>query len=179
MSEQPETKVCPMCAETIKATAKVCPHCRHWQKRWSLQNPQVWGGIILVFYLVAMGVLGAVVEKIFGAKRDFTPYQSQISVLSSEISHRTSGTNHYVTVVGIVTNQSELAWKDVNLEAQCFDSAGKLIDVISARGDYGGIPVLGHAEAAFKIETKAAQAEAEYATYKVFVRWGKDASAWP
>jgi len=174
-----ETKTCPLCAETIKAVAKVCPHCRHWQKRWSLENPQVWGIMVIVFYLAAMGVLGAVVEKAFGAKRDFSPYQSEISVLSSVISHRTSGTNHYVNVVGVVTNRSELAWEDVNLEARCFDAAGKLIDVISGKGDYGGVPILAHAEAAFKIETRAAQPLTEYATHKVFITWGKDASAWP
>src|SRR5688572_16940349 len=125
-----ETKICPLCAEPIKAIAKVCPHCRHWQKRWSLHNPQVWGGIVVVSYLAVMGIVGLVVENIFGAKQDFSPYQKQISVVTSEIAHRTSGTNNYVTIIGVVTNQSELAWKEVNLEARCFDSAGKLIDVI-------------------------------------------------
>jgi hypothetical protein len=174
-----ETKTCPLCSETIKSAAKVCPHCRYWQKRWALQNPQVLGYMIAVFYLAAMVVFVAVVEKIFGAKHDFSPYQGEIAILTSNISHRIAGTNHYVTVVGVITNRSEISWEDVNLEAQLFDAAGNLIDVISARGDYGGIPVLAHAEAAFKIETKAAQPMINYAIHKVFVRWGKDASAWP
>ena len=134
---------------------------------------------MLVLYLGIAGVVGMTFEKFFGAKHDFTSYQDQITVLRSDMSHRTSGTNHYVTVVGVITNESEFAWENVNLEAQFFDSAGRLIDVISAKGDYGGIPILRRAEAGFKLETRAARPEAEYATHKVFVRWGKDPSTWP
>lgn len=122
----------------------------------------------------------AVVEKIFGPKEDFSPHRHEITVSSSEVNHRiTSGTNHYVTVVGIVTNRSDKAWENVNLEAQFFNAAGQLIDVIPGRGDYSGIAILGHSEAAFKIETRAARAISEYARHEVLVSWGKDAAAWP
>jgi hypothetical protein len=35
MAETERTKVCPLCAETIKAAAKVCPYCRKSQRGWA------------------------------------------------------------------------------------------------------------------------------------------------
>lgn len=85
-----------------------------------------------------------------------------------------------VSVIGVVTNQSEFGWKDVGLEAQLFDRSGKLIDAIQATdGGYGGIVILPHREAAFKIQTRAARNEADYANCKVTVCTAKDIMAWP
>lgn len=179
MSETENTKVCPLCAEPIRPAAKVCPHCRHWLKKWSLYNPQVGAAIILGLYLVVVVVTVAVFEKLFGSKRDLSAYQGQIDILSSELSFRINGTNRYVTVVGIVTNKCDFPWNEVGIEAQCFDTNGKLIDVIPAKGDFRGIPVLARSESAFKIESSAAQPEANYSSHKAFVRWAKDPSAWP
>jgi hypothetical protein len=177
---QPETKLCPLCAETIQASAKVCPHCRRWQRRWSFHNPEVWGGCVLVFYIVIMTGLVMFIERILSPAHDFAQRKGEISVVRSERSHRiTSGTNQYVTVVGVITNHGNLSWKDINLEARFYNSAGELIDVIQGRGDYGGIPILAHSEAAFKIETRAAQPTNAYASHQVIVSWGKDESAWP
>ena len=179
MAEIEQTKICPLCAETIKAAAKVCPHCRHWQRRWSLQNPQVFATIWVAIVIGALLCLVAFVDKIFGPKRDFAEYRDQIAVVSSQLSHRTSGSNSMVTVVGMVTNRSEFPWKDVGLEAQFFDREGKLIDVVIHAGDYGGFAILPRAEEAFRIEGKSARPQSEYASHKVTVRWAKDAGAWP
>jgi len=113
MSEVEQTKVCPLCAETIKAAAKVCPHCRNWQRRWSFQNPQLIAGICGICGLMAFACLGFFLEKLAGPKRDFAEYQDQITVVSSQFSHRSAGSNSLLTVVGIMTNRSKFAWKDV------------------------------------------------------------------
>jgi hypothetical protein len=181
MTENEQSKVCPLCAETIKAAAKVCPHCRAWQPRtkWSLQNPQILQSVAAVFWSLA--IFGAIIglgyflDNLLGSKRDFAPYQNQIVVVSSEISFRASGSNLTVFVVGVVTNKTEFAWKNVGLEAQLFDKNGKLIDVIQASdSSYNGIVILPHSEAGFKIQTKATKGESEYATHKVIVGTGKD-----
>jgi hypothetical protein len=84
-----------------------------------------------------------------------------------------------VSVIGIVTNQSEFGWKDLGMEAQLFDKDGKLIDVIPANGDYLGITIFPHSEAGFKIESKATKRESDYASHKVYVRVAKDIKTWP
>lgn len=180
MSAPQDTKECPLCAETIRSAAKVCPHCRHWQTKWSFQNPQVGVAIWMVIMFAVMICSLLFVEKLFGHRTPFADYRSDLSVVGSEVSHRVAGSNVYVTVVGTLTNRSSIAWKNVGVEAQFLDKSGKLIDAITVDADYyRGVAVLPHGTAAFKIEGKAARPESDYLTYKASVKWAKDADAWP
>ena len=186
MTENEQTKICPFCAETIKSAAMFCPHCRFSQPRtkWSLRNPQFLQSVTSV--ICAAAIFGAIIglvyflQHLIGPKRDFAPYRNQIAVVSSEKSFKMFGSNPTVFVVGAITNQSDFAWKNVGLEARFFDKDGKLIDVIQASdSSYSGVVILPHAEAGFKIQSKAAKTESEYATHKVFVGTAKDFNAWP
>jgi hypothetical protein len=180
MNESAETKVCPHCAETIKAAAKVCPHCRYAQKRWSLYNPQMLATVWMILCFVAMAGLGIFFEKAFGPKEQFATYRDDIAVVGSQFSHRISDSNLVNTVVGMLTNRSDVEWKDVGVEARFFDKSGKEIDAITVKAeDYRAVAILPHGEVAFKIESVAARPEADYDSYKAVVRWAKNASEWP
>jgi hypothetical protein len=130
MAEIEQTKVCPHCAETIKAAAKVCPHCCYWQNKWSLQNPQIGFVSIVIMMIVAITWFDSQFDK-----RDFAPYQNQITVVNSETSFRMVSSNLTVSVIGVITNQSDFGWKEIAIEAQFFDGNGKMIDVIQAQGE--------------------------------------------
>ena len=181
MAETEQTKVCPHCAETIKLAAVVCPHCRYWQKKWSLYNPQVGVALWIIVCFAAISFFGFFYDRMFGQKEQFATYRNEITVVSSQYSQRisTSGCDSnasmYVTVVGMLTNQSEITWKDVSVEAQFLDKSGKQFDAITVNADgYHGVGILPHGEAAFKIEGRAARPGSDYGTYKVIVRWAKD-----
>jgi hypothetical protein len=174
-----QTKTCPLCAETINAAAKVCPHCRHWQMRWSFQNPQIVGSLWGILGLCVWLTLLAYLNKIFGPKRDFAEYPDQIAVVSSQFSHRTVGSNLMVTVVGVLTNRSNCSWEDVGFETRFFDRDGKLIDAVVQTGDFQRFAILKHSEEAFRVEGRATRPPEAYASHKVTVRWAKDADAWP
>lgn len=179
MADVEQTKVCPLCAETIKAAAKVCPHCRHWQKKWALQNPQMVATLMmLVIFGYATGLV-IFLDHVFNRKHDFAQYQSQIAVVSSGTSFHISESNLTVSVIGVITNQSDVGWKDVGIEAQFFDGTGQMIDVIQATGEYRELTVLPHSEASFKIQGRANKKEGEYKSTRVFVRTGTDVDAWP
>jgi hypothetical protein len=183
MAENEQTKICPLCAETIRAAAKVCPHCRYWQKKWSLQNPQTTQsiGAFLMLLLITAAVvgLGIFLSHVIGPKRDFAPYRNQVKVVNSEVNFGMVYSNLTVFVVGVITNQSDYGWKQVGLEARFFDRNGKLIDVIPANSEYSPVTVLPHTEAGFKIQRSAAQEESAYASHQIFVRTAKDINAWP
>ena len=180
MNETAETKVCPHCSETIKAAAKVCPNCRYWQKRWSLQNQTVLATLWMLVFFAIFVPIAIALDKMLGPKEQFATYRDDISVISSQFSHRLSESNIMNTVVGTLTNRSNVGWKDVGVEAQFFDKAGKEIDAITVKADdYRAVVILPHGEVAFKIEGRAARPEADYDNYKVSVRWAKDVDAWP
>ena len=72
-------------------------------------------------------------------------------------------------------NHSNIAWKDVGVEAQFLDKSGKQFDAITVNANEPrGVTILPHGEAAFKIECRAARPESDYRLYKVIVRWAKD-----
>ena len=180
MSESAQTKVCPLCAEIINTAAKVCPHCRHWQNKWSVQNPMVWTTLFALLYFAILAVLVAFGGKMFRPNEQFASYRDEINVVSSQFSHRIFGSNVLITVVGMLTNRSNIGWKNVRVEAQFLDKSGKLIDAITANADdYHGVTILPHSLAAFKIEGKAARPESDYDTYKASVHWATDVDAWP
>jgi hypothetical protein len=181
MADNEPTKICPHCAETIKAAAKVCPHCRYWQKKFSLYNPQWAAALWTVVCSIAIIYLAIFCQKMFGPKEEFATFRDDITAVSSQISQRitTSGCDSnvsmYVTVVGVLTNHSNVGWKDIGVEAQFLDKSGKLFDAITVNADeYRHFTILPHGEAAFKIEGRAARPESDYSTFKVIVRWAKD-----
>jgi hypothetical protein len=179
MAENEQTKICPLCAEVIKTAAKVCPHCRHWQRKWSLANPYFAVTLYSVIWMVILGYAVAFFDKAFGPKQEFSMYRNEISVVSSQFSQRTCGSNLFLTVVGTLTNHSNVGWKDVGVEAQFFNKSGTLIDAIPVNADdYRGVTLLPHGEAAFKIEGKASHPATDYVTNKLQVRWAKDVNAW-
>jgi len=179
MAQIDQTKVCPHCAETIKAAAKVCPHCRYWQNPWSLQNPQILVTIYGIIWIAILGCLATFFEKAFGPKEEFATYRNEIGVIQSDFSTRVSGSNLWITVVGTLTNQSNIGWKDIGVEAQFFDRSGKLIDAITVNSsDYRTVTILPHGEAAFRIERTASHPANDYITNKLTVRWAKDIDAW-
>jgi hypothetical protein len=174
MSDFVEKKVCPHCAETIKPAAKVCPHCRYWQKTWSLYNAKllgVFGLAVLAVYSVIMGVF---FDSMFEKGHDFAEHRNQIRVVTSTMNFSQTDKEPYITTVGLLTNSSEFAWKEVHLEAQYFDDNGKLIDTGIERNFE--VVVMPHAEVAFRIRTLADKPESSYVSHKIFVRTAQDAA---
>jgi len=179
MNETADTKTCAMCAETIRAIAKVCPHCRHVQTKWTFLNPNITASLMGIFWIASIIVVLVFLKRIAG-NRDFEPYQQQLLVLESSVSQRISSNGVYVVITGVITNWSNCSWKNIGVEGQLFGSDGKLIDVVPAASDYyGGFVAASHSTCAFKIESRTSHSLSDYASHKVFFRWAKDATSWP
>jgi hypothetical protein len=179
MSDAAQTKVCPMCAETIRAAAKLCPHCRHVQVKWNLFAPNITAVVVMVFWLAAILGVMILIGRVIG-RQNAEPYLQQFAILESTVSQRITSNATYVVITGTLTNGSDYSWRNIALEGQVFDSKSNLVDVIPAPSDYyTGSIAPAHGVAAFKIESRTGRTPAEYATHKVFVRWAKDATSWP
>ena len=171
MSEAATTKVCPACAEEIKAAAEICPFCRRHQTKLSFWKQPQAHLILLLFPVVVVGAMFWL-GSIFGPGRAFTPYQAQIVVVGPKMHFSHTATGDFISTIGFLRNNSPFDWKDLQLEVQYFDSAGNLTDTRTESFAFQRLPA--SATHAFRIRSQADKPEAAYASQKVFVRAAKD-----
>ena len=173
MAETEQTKVCPLCAETIKAAAKVCPHCRRPQNRWFFINEY---DLMAVLSVILFAGAVFVAFKIFGEGRDFATSRDKITVLSSQFLIEANHDYTNVVVSGILTNASEYAWNLGEFEVRFLDAAGKVID---ADESSSGSTVLSHSERSFRLTLYARTTVPNHVSYKVLVKSASDPVFWP
>jgi hypothetical protein len=171
MSEE-NSKVCPYCAEQIKVTAKICPWCRQWLSMYSLRNPAVSAMVFFLCLLIFIVSFLAFFQRLLKPGVDFSPYRDSISVVESRMNLQDDDKKPMVNVVVIVTNKSEVAWKNIQTDVRFYDKSGTLID---AGADWGGGVISPHGELAFRIRTQPGRSLSEYDSYKIYVRAARDA----
>jgi len=66
VSESEPTKTCPLCAETIKSAAKICPFCRTRQSRFVLLQGELAGALVALMWIV---ILAAICGWVFPEER--------------------------------------------------------------------------------------------------------------
>lgn len=109
---------------------------------------------------------------LLGTDVDFAIHQGELKVVESSFHLQDGKLGLELSVVGVLTNASPLAWKNIQVEAQLFNASGKLIDSITERKfDQAVLP---HDAVSFRLLEKAAREKPEYASHKVTVRFARD-----
>ena len=172
MAETEPTKICPLCAETIKAAAKVCPHCRKVQGRGFFMSLNDWTGIGALIFLIAAVY---VVIRLVGDGRDFGSSRGKVAVLStqSDIEVSSSITNEFV--FGVMTNASDYAWARVRFEVRFLDESGRLVYLENASDDF---TVLAHSDHSFRLLLDNYKSVPKHAECKVLVCSASDPNVW-
>lgn len=167
-----ETKTCPHCAEIIRAVAKRCPRCR---RELVKTTAATWIKFAISYILVLSPILIASwwLRDLSGLGESFDAHRSQIIVTNTTMHYSESGNTNTITVVGYLINESALAWNTLQIEAQFFDSNGKLVDTATEILPSQELP--SHMTQAFRIRATAAMTGDQYASHKVFIRTAKDA----
>ncbi len=166
----PDRQTCPYCAETIKREAKVCPRCRQWLTLRSLRNPVIGAWVYGLPHLVVSAVLVVVLlkglDRLLDPKPDYSSNIHSIEVNGSRMNwaETSSGTRIYIT--GMLTNRSEFAWRDVELECRFLDAQGKLID---AAHPHVGLTIQPHDDTAFRASVSPGSATNDYVSFRVSV----------
>ncbi len=129
MAEPEQTKVCPFCAETIKAAAKLCPFCRSKQGRYALWRQELlFAGPVIVLVIIAIAAISWLAPDEEGAGgRSFAGHRGDLVVLNNLLER--SGTKPDFWMTGIVTNQGEHPWRIQQFEVRFLDERGNLLDV--------------------------------------------------
>jgi hypothetical protein len=184
MTDSRTPKTCLTCFSEIDSRALVCPRCRYpqtpcraWMKRHFLLTA------LFAFLLICAAFIsfGFVMEFVFPSpitRQNLTPFNGQITVASSRMTFGQSLAGPVVCVVGILKNDSDVAWKGLGLEAQFYDPAGKLLDVHTDAMERYVSQLPPRGECAFMIRLQADHPDEDYASYKLFVRSAVDARSW-
>ena len=126
MTGEADTKVCPQCAETIRAQAKLCPYCRSRQNGIGVWRNEIAFGIIAVVWLVLALVTSELCFSWGARGRDFGPHQGDLQVIRTRMERIGRTTNF--TLTGYVTNQGDYAWRVEEFEVRFVDASGRLLD---------------------------------------------------
>jgi hypothetical protein len=128
MIEGEPTKVCPFCAEYIKAAAKVCPHCQSKLVRYARLRQELgiaFGALILMGTFIALIAWTAPDDERKG--RSFAGHQADLRV--ERVSVKSVGESAGFQITGIVTNVGNYPWRVREIEVRFQARNGELIEV--------------------------------------------------
>lgn len=163
-------KTCPFCAETIPAAAKICPRCRQWISLRSFRNPVV--GLItgLCIMFVCGSCMVFMFSRLFSHIGNPPPYYADhvgsLQILQSQMffKNTTNGSRIYVT--GILTNQGQIAWHDIEFECRFLGTNGSLVDAYTGRSHS---TVQAKDDSAFRVTVIPLKDFQEYSSMKLFI----------
>ena len=167
------TTVCKMCCMDINPKARKCPYCQHFQNKWLLIAYHPLFAIISM--IILLGLMGTMFEMTFSEGESFSHFSNAVSVVETKMVFGFSGCEHKaptVVILGKIQNDSPVSWKDVRLEANFFDKAGKLIDA-NQKEQYSFI-VAAKDSGTFKLSFQREFPEDQYDHCKVRIVSAKD-----
>lgn len=130
MNVHDDTKVCPLCAETIKAAAKLCPYCRSRQSRFAVLKGELTGALPALVLLIALLLLSQWPfpdETDESSGRGFARHRSELIIVRTTLELIGAKRDYWLT--GYVTNKGTRPWRLHELEARFVDAQGSMVDV--------------------------------------------------
>jgi hypothetical protein len=130
MAENEPTKVCPLCAETIKAAAKVCPFCRSRQGRFTVFKGELAGAIVtitLIAVLIWMSSWLFPDDSDSTSAGDFVRHRDELPVVRTVLECAEEHQRFWMS--GYVTNKGDRPWRVTGLEVRFLNVQGSLLEV--------------------------------------------------
>lgn len=171
--EDSAKKSCNMCFELIDSRARKCPYCHHWQNKLYgfFFHPAI---AVLPFALVFL--IGPVMMKImFDPGKSFEKYKELVKITNTNLTFGQTDCGPNLVVLGTFKNNSDVTWKDLQLEVRFFDKEGKLIDT-GQKNEYSFV-LQAKSEAPFKVSLKKEFPTEKYVSHSIKVLTAKDAKA--
>lgn len=163
------TKTCPFCAEKIQATAKICPWCRRWLSLCSFRHPVVsiivGVGMMLVF-VAYMFRLMDYASRMFNPPPYYYDFLGSLQIEQSQMFFKDTTNGPRIYITGMLTNQSPIAWHEIEFECRFFGTNDNLIDAYTARW-YGTVQA--RDDGAFRVTVLPVRDFKEYVNMKLFI----------
>jgi hypothetical protein len=165
-------KQCPFCAETIHAAAKLCPRCRRWLTWCSLRHPFLFvGAHLFIFGFLCFWMVSSF-QRIFNPPPFYTEFRDSLQILESRMSWGKREKETYIYLTGILTNQSPIAWNEIEFECRFFDHNGAMVDAANVRAH---LTIQPHDDSAFRAWLNATRPTNDYGSFKLSVSTARNA----
>jgi uncharacterized protein YcfL len=167
----PDNKIiCPCCAESINASAKLCPRCRQWLTIRSFRHPliafAVGLGSLLTLFVAGVLLIVACIKHFSNPEPYYTAHLDSIKIIESKMNIVETSNGFRVYVTGILTNESEIAWRQIEFDCRFYDNNGVMID---AANGYSLLTVQPHDDSAFRVVVQPGRSTNDYSSCKIFV----------
>jgi len=171
--ESGSKKTCRLCCMEIPQEARKCPYCQHFQTRSALLFYHPASGVLLA--ALPMVVFLIVIARLFDQGEDYQEYKDQILITESQIAFGEFKSGETVGVIGTITNNSAVPWKEILFNVEFTDAAGKRVDVGQKEEYQFHLPP--HDSLAFKVSFRREYPVTNYVKHRVRVATAKDARA--
>src|SRR3989442_13676249 len=131
-------KTCKMCFMEIPQQARKCPHCHHFQNRWSMVmfHP----AFAVCFACLPIAAMLIAFAIIFDKGENYEAYKDQIVISDSQIAFGDTKSGATVAVIGTIKNTSQVSWMEIQFHVDFLDAAGKRTDVGERKDNYFRLP---------------------------------------
>jgi hypothetical protein len=173
------SRICPFCAESINPVAKLCPRCRQWLTMSSLRNPVVFiwlhGGLLAAIWIVmGIGILSPV-NRLENPKPCYTAFPQALRVVESRMNWAQTKDGLRIYLTGILTDQSPVAWRGIELDCRFFDAKGVMVD---AANPHASLTIQPNDDAAFRAVVAPGVETNGYNSYNLSVTTARNVRAW-
>ena len=130
----------------------------------------------MIGIMVVLGIAGLnALDRIQNPKPDYLAFPRALRVTESRMNWAQTKEGLRIYMTGILTNQSPIAWKDVEFECRFYDANGVMVD---AAHPHSYLTIQPNDDTAFRTSVIPGCATNDYQSYRLSVTTARNVKSW-